>query len=101
VFRFNTALGANNVDTITDFKVNVDEIELDNAIFKVLGTSLTASEFVANASGTAQNGAQHILYDTTDGRLFYDADGQGGQARVHFATLKAGLALDHLDFDVI
>jgi Ca2+-binding RTX toxin-like protein len=56
---------------------------------------------VANASGAATNGSQHILYDTTDGRLFYDADGNGGQARVHFATLNAGLALDHLDFLVI
>lgn len=101
VFRFNTKLGSNNVDTITDFKVNVDEIQLDNAIFQVLGSSLTSSEFVANATGTAQNSAQHILYDTTDGRLYYDADGSGAQERVHFATLNAGLSLDHLDFLVI
>jgi serralysin len=65
------------------------------------GASLTADEFVANANGAATNGSQHILYDTTDGRLFYDADGNGGQAKVHFATLNAGLALDHLDFVVI
>jgi Ca2+-binding RTX toxin-like protein len=101
VFRFNTALGANNVDTITDFKVNVDHIQLDDTIFKAIGKSLSASEFVANASGNAQNSAQHIIYDTTDGRLFYDADGNGAQAKVHFATLSAGLALDHLDFLVI
>jgi Ca2+-binding RTX toxin-like protein len=49
----------------------------------------------------ATNGLQHILYDTTDGRLFFDADGAGGQAKVHFATLSAGLALDQLDFLVI
>jgi Ca2+-binding RTX toxin-like protein len=101
-FLFNTALSAStNVDTITDFQVNVDKIQLENAIFTAVGTSLTASEFVANASGAATNGSQHILYDTTDGRLFYDVDGNGGQAKVHFATLKAGLALDHLDFLVI
>jgi Ca2+-binding RTX toxin-like protein len=100
-FRFNTALAASNVDTITDFKINTDKIQIDDAIFAAVGTSLTADEFVANASGTAKNGAQHILYDTTDGRLFYDPDGNGAQARVHFATLKAGLALDHLDFVVI
>jgi Ca2+-binding RTX toxin-like protein len=101
VFRFNTALGADNVDTVTDFKANEDHIQLDDAIFAAVGASLTASEFVANASGTAQNALQHILYDTTDGRLFYDPDGNGAQARVHFATLKAGLSLDHLDFLVI
>jgi Ca2+-binding RTX toxin-like protein len=100
VFRFNTALAASNVDTITDFQINTDKVQLENAIFAAIGTSLTASEFVANVSGTAKNGAQHILYDTTDGRLFYDPDGNGAQARVHFATLKAGLALDHLDFEL-
>ena len=100
-FKFNTALGANNVDTITDFQVNVDKILLDDAIFAAVGTSLTASEFVANATGVATTDAQHILYNTSNGRLYFDADGSGGQARTHFATLSAGLALDHLDFLMI
>lgn len=101
VFRFDTKLGFGNVDTITDFKVNVDKIQLDDAIFKAVGSSLTASEFVANATGTAQNSLQHIIYDTNDGHLYYDADGSGAQARVHFATLSGGLAIDHQDFFVI
>jgi Ca2+-binding RTX toxin-like protein len=102
VFVFNTALNAaTNVDTITDFQINLDKIRLDDAIFAQVGTSLTAGEFVANKSGAATTAAQNILYDTTDGRLFYDPDGNGAAARVHFATLKAGLALDHLDFVVV
>jgi serralysin len=101
VFRFNTALGTNNVDRVTDFQVNVDKMQLENAIFNAIGASLTADEFVANTNGAAANGSQHILYDTTDGGLFYDADGIGGQAKTHFATLNAGLALDQLDFLVI
>jgi Ca2+-binding RTX toxin-like protein len=100
-FRFNTALGSTNIDAITDFKVNADKIQLENAIFKAIGASLTASEFVANASGIAQNASQHIIYETDTGKLFYDADGKGGAAKVQFATLSAGLALDHLDFLVI
>jgi Ca2+-binding RTX toxin-like protein len=101
VFRFNTALNAaTNVDTITDFQVNLHKIQLENAIFTQVGPSLAASEFVANTSGAATTGAHNILYDTTDGRLFYDPDGTGAAARIHFATLKAGLALDHLDFVV-
>lgn len=97
-FRFNSALSSGNVDTITDFTVNVDKIQIDNAIFDEVGTALSASEFVANATGIATNGTQNILYNTSNGRLYYDEDGSGGQARVHFATLDAGLALDHLDF---
>jgi Ca2+-binding RTX toxin-like protein len=100
-FRFNTALGSNNYDTITDFQINVDEIQLENAIFTAVGSSLTPSEFVANASGAATNSLQHIIYDTTDGRLYYDVDGSGAQGRVRFATLDAGLALDNQDFLVI
>jgi Ca2+-binding RTX toxin-like protein len=100
-FRFTTALGASNVDTITDFTVNVDRIQIDDAIFTAVGSSLTADEFVANASGNAANALQHILYSKNSGKLFYDADGNGGQAKVYFATLSAGLALDHLDFLVI
>ena len=101
-FVFNTALNAaTNVDTITDFTVNVDKIRLENAIFAAVGADLTAGEFVANTTGTATTSTQNILYDTTDGRVFYDPDGNGAQARVHFATLDPGLALDHLDFVVI
>jgi Ca2+-binding RTX toxin-like protein len=100
-FRFNTAIGPGNVDTVTDFEIDVDKLQLENTIFTAIGASLTADEFVANASGTATNGLQHILYNTTNGRLFYDADGTGGQARVHFATLTAGPPLDHLDFVII
>jgi Ca2+-binding RTX toxin-like protein len=102
VFHFNTALNAaKNVDTITDFQVNLDKIWLDDAIFAQVGTSLSASEFVVNKSGSATKAAHNIIYDTNDGWLFYDPDGNGAAARVHFATLKAGLALDHLDFVVV
>jgi serralysin len=100
-FRFATKLGTSNVDTITDFKVDTDKIQLDDRVFAAIGPSLAKSEFVANASGEAKNGSQHILYSKSSGELFYDADGKGGAAKVHFATLSAGLALDHLDFLVI
>lgn len=102
VFVFDTALdAATNVDTITDFQIDIDKIRLDNDIFEAVGASLTASEFVANATGAATTGSQNIIYNTTDGRLFYDPDGTGAQASVHFATLAPGLALDLLDFVVV
>jgi Ca2+-binding RTX toxin-like protein len=101
-FVFNTALSAStNVDTITDFTVNVDKMRLENAIFTTVGADLASNEFLASTSGAATTSTQRILYDTTDGRLYYDPDGNGAQARIHFATLSAGLALDHLDFVVI
>lgn len=102
-FVFDTALGANNVDKITDFNVIDDVIHLENAIFKKLTTTGVLSEkhFVANASGTAADKNDRIIYETDTGYLFYDADGTGAAQAIHFATLTPGLALTEEDFFVI
>jgi serralysin len=42
-----------------------------------------------------------VIYETDTGKLFYDADGKGGAAKVHFATLNAGLNLTSADFFVV
>ena len=63
-FVFNTALGASNIDVITDFNVALDTIRLDDAIFSAIvgrGT-LSAGQFVANSSGTAQDSGDRIIY---------------------------------------
>lgn len=39
--------------------------------------------------------------DAESGALYFDADGVGGAAAVHFATLSAGVALGAGDFTVI
>jgi Ca2+-binding RTX toxin-like protein len=99
-FAFSTALGAGNVDTITDFAVADDTIRLDDAIFANLGGLrwLAASAFFA---GTAAHDADdRIIYDSATGALFYDADGAGGVAQARFATLGAGLAVTNFDFYV-
>ena len=106
IFIFNTALNAtSNVDTITDFSVADDTIQLDDVIFSKLAVSgtLPSGYFRANAAGTAQDANDYILYETDTGKLFYDADGNkaGGVAGVHFATISAGLALTSADFAVI
>lgn len=114
VFVFNTALnGTTNVDTIMDFDATStgdwDHIQLDNDIFTALGYTgtLNAADFVANATGTATNALQNIIFNTTTGALLYDADGNGGGAAVQFATLTisgivgGAAAIDATDFQVI
>lgn len=104
-FVFNSALSAtSNVDTIVGFEANVlDKIALDTNVFTALlsgaSASLDAGEFRASAGGNAVDGNDYILYDTSTGNLFYDADGSGGGSRVLFAQLK-GLTgtLDVTDF---
>lgn len=90
VFLFNAPLnGSTNVDTITDFSVVDDTIQLENAVFaKLTGTGpLVAGHFKASVDGKAGDGNDYILYNTTSGALFYDADGTGAIAAVKFATV--------------
>lgn len=86
MFRFNTALTA-NVDKITDFAVVDDTIQLQNAIF----TKLTATGVLNTANlkiGSAAADANDlIIYNTTTGGLYYDADGNGAGVAVQVAVL--------------
>jgi Ca2+-binding RTX toxin-like protein len=102
-FLFNTALGASNVDQITDFVAIDDTIRLDDAVFTALGLgTLAGAAFASNLTGDATTNAHRIIYETDTGQLYYDADGVGGAAaRVQFATLAPGLTLTNTDFVVI
>jgi serralysin len=102
IFVFDTALnGSTNSDVITDFSVPDDTIYLENAIFTALTVTgvLAASAFKIGTVATTT--AQHILYDSASGNLFYDADGSGAAGAVQFATISSGLALTNNDFAVI
>jgi len=101
VFRFTTTPAPWNVDTITDFTPGVDEIHLSRAVFGAIAPGpLSAAAFAANAAGTAQDGADRIIYETDTGYLWYDRDGAGGAAPVKFAEITAGLDLTAADFFV-
>lgn len=87
-FRFDTAPSSkSNVDHIVNFTVGSDKIALDNAVFDV-GSSLSASEFLSKSSGhTATKASQHVIYDRSNGELWYDADGKGHDAPIKFAVI--------------
>lgn len=92
IFLFRSALGPSNVDNIADFNTLDDTIRLENAIFGGLPTTgtLSSSAFVTGTS--ALDASDRIIFDDTTGHLFYDADGSGAAAAIHFATLDlAGL----------
>jgi Ca2+-binding RTX toxin-like protein len=93
-FVFSTALGAGNVDTIADFTSGEDMIFLDPAIFGLL----PLGAFASNASGVAGTADIRIIYNSTSGGLFYDADGDGAEEAVKFAELQDSLTLTGADF---
>jgi len=99
-FLFSDALDpSTNVDTITDFAVNHDEIHLEQNIFSAIGGQLGSGEFRIGAN--AKDGNDYIMYNQNNGKLFYDADGDGGGDKVLFAKLDTGLNLDHGDFMMV
>lgn len=103
-FVFNTALNGNtNVDRIVDFTPNTDKLLLENAIFTLLlnNGALNAANFVANATGTAAEDNDFVVYNSVTGQLSYDADGNGGNAAIAFANLVSHPALTAADFMVI
>ncbi|MFN0194176.1 MAG: beta strand repeat-containing protein [Aestuariivirga sp.] len=96
-FTFTTALGAANIDTVTDYDAVNDYIRIDNAIFTGLAAGfLDAAALVIGAAATTA--AHRIVYNSATGALLFDADGVGGAAATQFATLSTGLALaaDHV-----
>jgi VCBS repeat-containing protein len=112
-FVFNTALAATNVDHVFDFQANAtDTFLLSKATFSGLatagsagGTTLQATEFLSAANaGTASVGAGvHVLFDSSTGNLYYDADGGSSAGRTLFATVDLpGLTgtVDATDFKV-
>jgi Ca2+-binding RTX toxin-like protein len=102
IFRFDTAPGASNKDTIVDFSAPSDTIQLDNAIYTdLVATGFLAADLFKNLNLGAQDTDDRILYNDTTGAIFYDADGLGGAASVQFALLAANPTVTAADFAVI
>jgi len=101
IFRFDTALGAANVDRIKAFDAAHDSIEIGNAIFKAFAAPGAVSAGAFHIGAAAADAGDRIVYDSATGALSYDSDGTGAAAAVTFATLDKGLALTAQDFWIV
>jgi Ca2+-binding RTX toxin-like protein len=107
LFAFDqTPLGA--VTTVSDFVHLQDMLQLSNAAFS--GVQAASGEGVLNigafyASGDITTGGtagQIILYNSSTGALYYDADHDGnGSNAVQFATLTGAPALANTDLHIV
>ncbi|HEX8214800.1 MAG TPA: calcium-binding protein [Allosphingosinicella sp.] len=96
-FLFETAPASTNADTITDFDGGDDTIFLDRDSFgNIPAGALAADAFVLGTSARDQE--DRVIYDAATGRLFFDADGEGGSAAILFARVDAGTELGSGDF---
>lgn len=100
VFAFLNGFGPTNVDTITDYSVANDTINILSAAVGGLPTgTLAANAFHIGAAAADAN--DRIIYNSATGDLFYDADGSGAGAAVLFAHLSAGLAMTNAEFVIV
>ncbi|HEX2827759.1 MAG TPA: FG-GAP-like repeat-containing protein [Burkholderiales bacterium] len=100
-FLFDTAPAAGNDDTIVDFERGADKLLLSDVIFtRLQAGALAPASFVSGPGAVAQDTDDFVLYDTTTGRLSYDADGNGAGAAVLVATLLGSPLLTAADIHV-
>ena len=98
-FVFSSLLDPGNIDTINDYSAPNDTLRLDDAIFSALAAgTLTSAAF--RIGSAALDGSDRIIYDAATGAVYYDNDGNGGNAAQQFATLSIELSLTNSDFFV-
>jgi Ca2+-binding RTX toxin-like protein len=108
-YCFTSALNAaTNVDRIRDFVSAIDQFMLDADIFGGLPVGTLSADAFASGKGrtAATNESQRIIYNLTNGMLYWDADGKPGSgpdiAPVAFAQIVSPSkpALSASDFQI-
>ena len=104
-FLFSAAPGAANADLITDFGAGQDKIVLDGNSHANSGSSgnfaAGDARFWSSASGTAHDADDRVIYNTSTGELWYDADGNGASARQLIVTLQGTPSLAATDIAIV
>ncbi len=99
IFVFNSK--KEGIDTITDFKSDVDIIQIKASGF---GGGLQAGiladhKFVLGTK--AKDANDRFIYNQSNGKLFFDADGVGDIAKIQIASLSGLPELDARDLAII
>src|SRR5437868_15037818 len=97
--------GAANADLLSDFDAGWDNIQLDAAAFTAIGAtgrfSAGDGRFYSAPGATSGHDADdRLIYDSSTGNLYYDADGNGPGAAQLIATIANHSALAATDINV-
>lgn len=98
IFKFTTV---GHIDTINDYNVANDTIQLENAVFTALNTTGTLGAGRFRIGTQAVDANDFIIYNNATGELLYDADGNGTGAAIQVATVGVGLSMTNADIVVI
>jgi serralysin len=98
-FRFNST--SEGSDRITDFNITDDTILVSGSGF---GGGLTVGTLASSAfrlGSSATTSAHRFIYNSSNGALFFDVDGNGASSSVQIGTFNTGLAMTHQDIVVV
>lgn len=87
-------------DLIKDFEAGKDKIALGEVFTELEAGVLSADDFYAAPGAFAGQDGKHIVYDTTNGVLYYDPSGDGSGYVYKVAILKGAPTISASDFFV-
>lgn len=87
-------LAQDGFDTINDFLALSDVLVFDSSVFTVLSGGITSDNLVVESKAVAQDSNDYLIFDSSVGKLYYDADGNDVGVAVQIATLKGVTSLD-------
>ncbi|WGV23670.1 calcium-binding protein [Halotia branconii] len=85
-------------DTLVDFKVGDDTVLLSASDFGLTQSSGVLDSGLFVLGSIATNNTQRFIYNQTQGSLWFDSDGNGGNAAVQIASFSNRVALSNTDF---
>jgi serralysin len=102
IFEFDTMPGAGNKTNILDFNHKADTIHLDNEALTGIGKEGALKPGKFNKASHARDKSDRIVYDSTNGKVFWDDNGskQGHEILIAKLANKPG-DVDVSDFFVI
>ncbi len=95
------------VDTITDFAHGTDMLQFSKAAFSAFASlgGITAGQFWSSATAVAGHDADdRLIYNTSTGAIYYDADGSGKGAAVQVAIIGTATHpqdVSYQDFQIV
>ncbi len=98
IFVFGRAIAASS-DTVTDFVVGVDIIQINASDYGLAPGALDPSNFILGSA--AVDAHSEFVYDASTNTLKWDADGVGGAAAITVATFATSIGLTASDFVVV
>jgi Ca2+-binding RTX toxin-like protein len=97
-------LNKTSSDIINDFGIGNDKLQISASTFGgglVANVALLANQLLVGANATATNANQRFIYNTTNGELFFDIDGNGSSIALSIGRLSSKPTIESTVFQIV